>query len=241
MPRRLTALVVLTSHDMRLGRRCVQEFESHQTWAAGDLARIASVQDTQEKATDLINTSLVRFTSSPDHRPTAVSTLESQALSLTAAAFSESPWPRGLDPLPTLYKRLAVMSSMVGNSLPALRYSVQGCAYTQIRCGPDWASDLLDLVKLLVPVASNARSFGAEMPIHPAELWVVFIGYMHMLAVHARKLYGESAAFTKSVETWLREILTIPLLPETAAFKRKLQAAHSKLMIWAGVEDHLTA
>lgn len=228
---------MLTRHRAHLGRRCLRELEAHKSWAAGDITRIEAIQAAEEQATDLINISLIQFASSPGLA--SISALESQVLSLTASAFPDSHWPHALDPFPTLYKRLAVMSSTLGQSLPALRYSVQGCAYTQVRHGPDWSSDLLDLVKLLVPVASNARSLGAEMTLPPAELWVLFIGYLYMLAAQARQLYGGKATYTRAVERWLGEILTDASLPATAAFERKFQVAHVKLLRWAGVEDHL--
>lgn len=218
----------------------MQEFDFHTLWTAGDTTRIEFIQNAQETATDLINASLVQFASSEDYRSTAVSVLESQVLALTAAASPDSHWPHRLDPLPTLYKRMAVMSSMLGQSLHALRYSVKGCAYTQLRCGPDWTKDLLELARLLVPVASNARQFGADMSIRPAELWVVFMGYLHMIAVHARKLYGEKSSFSRAVEGWLGEILTSPSMLATAGFKRKFQVAHSKLLEWAGIECQST-
>jgi hypothetical protein len=229
--------VVLTRHARNPGPRCLREFELHKAWTAGDANLIDSIQETQEMATDLINASLTRFASSEENRVAAVLMLESQVLALTVAASPDSHWPHGLDPLPTLYKRLAVMSSTVGQSLRALRFSVKGCAYTLIKCGPDWAKDLLELVRLLVPVASNARQFGAEMPIRPAELWVVFFGYLNMVAIQARKLYGESSAFTKAVEGWLGDVISSPLMLSNAGFKRKLQAAHCKLLAWADVES----
>lgn len=234
-------VLTLTRHVHNSGRRCLQEFDLHRARAAGDANRIKLMQETQEKATDLINASLTHFTSSEDGRAAAVPMLESQVLALTAATSPDSHWPHALDPLPTLYKRLAVMSSMVGQSLPALRYSVKGCAYTLVKSGPDWAKDLLELARLLVPVASKARLFGAEMPICPAELWVVFIGYLDMVAVHARKLYGERSAFTKAVEGWLEEIITSRLMLSSAGFKRKLQTAHCKLLAWADIESPSTS
>lgn len=192
--------------------------------------------------TSLINTSLVDFTSSSSPESMAAD-LESTALALTAAAFPAAHWPEGLDPLPTLYKRLGNMYSMLNQPLPALRHSLKGCAYTQVRCGPDWASDVLDLVKLLVPVASNARALGGGIPMQAAELWIVFVGLLHMLVGLARKLYGAEALYTRAVARWFGELLegVNPALLATAGFRRKLKAAHSRLLDWAGVEGEVAA
>ncbi|KAJ4386891.1 hypothetical protein N0V93_009790 [Gnomoniopsis smithogilvyi] len=215
--------------------------QSHEEEHASDRALIKNVLQTQEEVTDLINRTLVDFTASPSLQ--AIHELEAKALALTATAFPRSYWPQRLDPLPTLYKRLGNMSSMLGQPLPALRYSVKGCAYTQLRNGPDWTSDLLDLVKLLVPVASNVRTFGDDMPMKAAELWIVFMGYLHMLVGLASKLYGKHALYTKAVERWFGDLLegVNPALLATAGFKRKLKVAHSRLLEWAGVEDHMLA
>lgn len=228
---------VLISPTTHLGPRCVKEYSSHEKEDAGDMRHIENVLRTEEEVTDLINEYLLNFTASPS--PEAIDSLESNAQILTAAAFPNSCWPQTLDPLPTLYKRLGNMSSMLHQPLQALKYSVKGCAYTQVRCGPDWASDLLDLIKLLVPVASNARTFGDEIPLQAAELWIIFVGYLHMLAGLARKLYGGNALYTKAVERWFGELLegVNPALLATAGFKRKLKAAHARLLVWAGVGD----
>lgn len=215
----------------------MKEFSFHEKEDAGDKHHIENVLRTEEEVTELINQSLLKFTASPS--PEAMKDFESSAHALTAAAFPKSCWPQTLDPLPTLYKRLGNMSSMLDQPLQALRYSVKGCAYTQVRCGPDWASDLLDLIKLLVPVASNARTFGDEIPLKAAELWIIFVGYLHMLVGLARKLYGENALYTKAVERWFGELLegVNPALLATAGFKRKTKAAHARLLEWAGVKD----
>lgn len=88
-------------------------------------------------------------------------------------------------------------------------------------------------------MASNARKFGDEIPLKAAELWIIFMGYLHMLADLSRKLYGENALYTKAVESWYGELLegVNPALLATAGFKRKLKAAHTRLLVWAGVED----
>lgn len=220
-----------------LGPRCVKEIASHEKQNALDTQHTENVLRIEEEVTNLINQSLLRFTASPSQQ--AIEDLESSAQTLKAAAFPKSRWPQTLDPLPTLYKRLGNMSSMLNQPLQALKYSVKGCAYTQVRCGPDWASDLLDLIKLLVPVASNARAFGEGIPLKAAELWIVFVGYLHMLAGLARKLYGDNALYTKAVENWFGELMegVNPALLATAGFKRKLKAAHIRLLDWAGVGD----
>lgn len=232
---------LLMSSEIHPGHRCVKELSSHAKGNADNTNHIENCLRIQEEVTDLINHSLVDFTTSPS--PGAIHDLETRALSLTATAFPGSQWPLSLDPLPTLYKRLGNMSSMIDQPLDALRYSVKGCAYTQVRCGPDWTSDLLDLVKLLVPVASNVRSFGDEMPLKAAELWIVFVGYLHMLVGLATKLYGKNALYTKAVEKWFGELLegVNPALLATAGFKRKLKAAHTRLLEWAGVQDEMLA
>lgn len=130
-------------------------------------------------------------------------------------------------------------SALGGQPLTALRHSVRGCAYTRPRCGAEWASDWLDLVRLLVPVASNARAWGRdEMPLAAAELWMVFVGYLRGVGGLARKLYGARAGYTRAVEGWLGELLegVNPALVATAGFGRKLRAAHARLLAWAGVE-----
>lgn len=231
-------LIRLATHE---GHRCVKEFSFHQQGDAGDDTHLETVLRTQEDVTDLINDSLVKFTSSPS--PGAISELQTGALSLAAAAFPNSHWPQGLDPLPTLYKRLGNMSSMLNKPLPALKYNVKGCAYTQVRCGPDWASDVHDLVKLLIPVASNVHTLGEEIPFKAAELWIVFMGYLQMLVGLARKLYGGKAVYTQAVERWFGELLegVNPAVLATAGFKRKLTVAHARLLEWAGVEEPVAA
>lgn len=150
------------------------------------------------------------------------------------------PWPRDLEPLPTVLKALATMCERQGDLVNSVKIRVRGVAFTRYRKGLTWSEDMIDLVLNMSSFTLFAGHPALRVGALPKnkEFHDVFIGYLHTLHVMLGHLYGAQGAVTQVVHHLLQAELDHYKgpLPTTRAFRRKFRASHEVILNWAGAK-----
>ncbi|ORY63529.1 uncharacterized protein BCR38DRAFT_437070 [Pseudomassariella vexata] len=222
--------------------RCEKETEAHNAITSNDRSKIEVIRQTQEQMTELINGTIVTMMSDPQSRSLLSPTeLETKVKDLAARAYPDSQWPKNLDPMPLLWKRLGNMCSLQSQPLAALRYSIKGCAYTDVREGQEWNSDLLDLIRILISIVIqlDGEEDNEGLP-GRKELWNSVLGYLNMLRKMADQNFGEETGYARALRRWLANVVEAADELEEGAwadgYEGRFGDVHGRLLAWAGVE-----
>ncbi|KAF2023778.1 SET domain-containing protein [Setomelanomma holmii] len=208
--------------------RCKSQMQSHQKLFP---ERIKQVAQSQQQLLQITNEAV---------KERNVDIFESQASTITTAAFPDGQWPEDLAPWPSSRIRLASIHQAHGRRIEALKYALKGQLLLEHRSGDRWTRRLFSLVQyfrdfLMHQTICRDTDFPTE-----AQMKDVMYGYLHVLKTYAGKTFGEKTRYAQSILWYYDDYVNGGSAPEriNRAFARRFNQAQAKLLVWAGVEQN---
>ncbi|KAL7805160.1 hypothetical protein V8C44DRAFT_233348 [Trichoderma aethiopicum] len=221
--------------------RCRAESDRHCREAKSDGDAIPAILSTQAALFDIIDESKKQAWATPNKFD--IDRQMATVDKIVKTGYAGRPWPKDLEPLPTVLKALAALCERQGDLVNSLKIRFRALAFTGYRKGLPWSEDLIDLVLCLSTFTmfpSHSALRNPAMPKHK-EFQDVFIGHLHALHGMLVNLYGDQGRVTDIVRIFLQsEVASYNgPRPATRGFRRRFKASQEAVLRWVGVDEKL--